>query len=98
MFVLSLVISLYSDSRMTAHFGLFWQGQQQQLREALKDVRVAVSRRTNWRREIRLSATIATGPPTTPPPTDPPRSLLWRQERASDIRAPAVQGSLGKSS
>lgn len=70
MFVLSLLISLYSDSRMTAHFGLFWQGQQQQLREALKDVRVAVA--------AELTAEpippMATGPPTTPPPTDPPKS------------------------
>ena len=68
MFVLSLWISLYSDSRMTAHFGLFWQGQQQALREALKDVRVAVAAEL-------ASAPIpptATGPPTTPPPTDPP--------------------------
>jgi hypothetical protein len=44
MFLLSMLIALYTDKRMTTHFGLFWQGQQQALREALKDVRVAVAR------------------------------------------------------
>jgi hypothetical protein len=70
MFVLSLLISLYSDSRMTAHFGLFWQGQQQQLREALKDVRVAVAAQLT----PEPIPPMETGPPTMPPPTDPPKS------------------------
>lgn len=71
MFVLSLLISLYSDKRMTAHFGAFWQGQQQELREALKSVRVAVA-------AVMPPAAVPvtdTTPPVTPASTEPPSTL-----------------------
>ena len=68
LFVLSIAISLYTDKRMSAHFGLFWQGQQQQLREALKDVRVAVAATLP---PASVPST-DTNPPVSPPPTRPP--------------------------
>jgi uncharacterized protein (DUF2235 family) len=69
LFVLSIFISLYTGRRMKAHFGLFWQGQQQELREALKDVRVAVAAMMP---QESSAATPDTAPPTTPPSTAPP--------------------------
>jgi uncharacterized protein (DUF2235 family) len=68
--VLSIAISLYTDRRMSAHFGLFWQGQQQNLREALKDVRVAVAATM----PAASAPPTETGPPISPPPTRPPSS------------------------
>ena len=70
LFVLSIAISLYTDRRMSAHFGLFWQGQQQNLREALKDVRVAVAATM----PAASAPPTETGPPISPPPTKPPSS------------------------
>ena len=69
LFVISIAISLYTGKRMKAHFGLFWQGQQQNLREALKDVRLAVAAMMPPA-PAESAADIL--PPTTPPPTQPP--------------------------
>ena len=70
LFVISILISLYTDKRMKAHFGLFWQGQQQQLREALKDVRLAVA--AMMPSETSTTAPTDTTPPSAPPSTAPP--------------------------
>jgi len=72
LFATSILISLYTDKRMTSHFGLFWQGQQQNLREALKDVRLAVLASMPPDETSASSAAPATAPPTSPPPTNAP--------------------------
>ena len=71
LFLTSILISLYTNKRMNAHFGLFWQGQQQNLREALKDVRLAVAAMMPAAPEAPTDTT----PPSSPASTAPPSAV-----------------------